>query len=96
MTITTELVKISVPEKLPFLEAICWQTENVYRFTPEQMLSRYERGWGYRKLFDNLEGEELDFLKDLTTHYQSWLQSESMTFKLDHHKKILSSQHQDQ
>jgi hypothetical protein len=75
ITITTEPVETSIPEKLPFLEAICWQTENVYRFTPEQMLSRYERGWRYRKLFDNLEGEELDFLKNLTIHYQSWLQS---------------------
>jgi hypothetical protein len=32
------------PAKLPFLESICWQTDNVYRFTSEQMLSRYERG----------------------------------------------------
>jgi hypothetical protein len=64
------------PKKLPFLEAICWQTENVYRFTPEQMLSRYERGWQYRKLFNNLEGEELNFLKELAKNYHSWLQAE--------------------
>ncbi|MBW4560505.1 MAG: hypothetical protein KME32_04970 [Mojavia pulchra JT2-VF2] len=44
-----------VPNKLRFLESICWQTGDVYRFTPEQMLSRYERGWEYRKLFSNLE-----------------------------------------
>lgn len=65
-----------MPEKLPFLEAICWQTEDVYRFSLEQMLSRYERGWEYRKLFNNLESEELYFLKELAKRYHSWLQTE--------------------
>jgi hypothetical protein len=65
-----------VPKKLPFLEAICWQTDNVYRFTPEEMLSRYERGWAYRKVFNDLEGEELSYLKELAKHYRSWLQTE--------------------
>jgi len=65
---------INVPQKLPFLESICWQTTDVYRFTPEEMLSRYERGWRYHDLFNNLEGEELDFLKNLTIRYQSWVQ----------------------
>jgi len=93
MSIDPAVFEISVPEKLPFLEPICWQIENVYRFTPDQMLSRYERGWSYRNLFSQLEGEELNFLKELVKYYNSWLQtdlSESMTFKLDHHKKILT------
>jgi hypothetical protein len=64
------------PAKLPFLESICWQTDNVYRFTSEQMLSRYERGWEYRQLFNNLEGEELDFLRQLSKTYHSWLQAD--------------------
>jgi hypothetical protein len=38
------------------------------------MLSRYERGWQYYQLFNNLEGEELNFIKELARHYQSWLQ----------------------
>ena len=42
-TITS--TSFTIPKKLPFLEAICWQTKNVYQFTPEEMLSRYERGW---------------------------------------------------
>lgn len=62
-----------VPEDLPFLESICWQTADIHQFTPEQMLSRYERGWEYRKLFSNLEGEELSFLKELAKRYHSWL-----------------------
>jgi len=63
-----------VPKKLPFLESICWQTADVYQFTPEQMLSRYERGWQYRQLFNNLESEELSFLQELAKYYNSWLQ----------------------
>jgi hypothetical protein len=65
-----------VPEKLPFLESICWQTDNIHHFTPEQMLSRYERGWIYRSVFGNLEGEELKFLQELAKNYQSWLQTD--------------------
>jgi hypothetical protein len=62
-----------VPEELPFLESICWQRADVYQFTPEEMLSRYERGWEYRQLFSNLEIEELGFLKELAKRYHSWL-----------------------
>jgi hypothetical protein len=66
----------AMPERLPFLESICWQTSNVYLFTPEQILSRYERGWRYRSVFGNLEGEELAFLQELAKTYHSWLQTE--------------------
>ncbi|MBC1239910.1 hypothetical protein [Nostoc sp. 2RC] len=65
---------VFAPKKLPFLESICWQTADVYRFTQEEMLSRYERGWQYHNLFNNLEGEELNFLKELARQYKSWLQ----------------------
>lgn len=73
---TQKLFQISIPKRLPLLEAICWQTKDVYHFTPKQMLSRYERGWEYRKLFGSPEGEELNFLKQLANYYQSWLQVE--------------------
>ena len=73
-SVTPTIAPVVVPEMLPFLEAICWQTADVYSFTPEEMLSRYERGWTYRSLFNNLEGEELAFLKNLAIRYKSWLQ----------------------
>ncbi|MCG9890226.1 MAG: hypothetical protein MH252_04040 [Thermosynechococcaceae cyanobacterium MS004] len=79
MMLSTHLdgvAKPVVPEKLPFLEAICWQTDNVYRFTPDQMLSRYERGWLHRSVFGNPEGEELRFLQELAKTYHSWLQTD--------------------
>jgi len=42
--------------KLPFIEAICWQTKNVKLFTLKEMLSCYERGWQYRyKIIDLLQ-----------------------------------------
>ncbi|MDF2387018.1 hypothetical protein JMG10_36490 [Nostoc ellipsosporum NOK] len=75
ITSTTAINPPVIPKKLPFLESICWQTADVYKFTPEQMLSRYERGWEYRKLFNNLEGEELNFLKGLARRYDSWLEA---------------------
>jgi hypothetical protein len=75
-TVTDAVNAPLVPHKLPFLEAICWQTGNVYNFTPEQMLSRYERGWTYRNLFRNLDGDELTFLKALAQNYHSWLQAD--------------------
>jgi hypothetical protein len=65
---------ILIPEKLPFLESLCWQTSDVHHFTPEEMLSRYERGWTYRNLFGNLDSEERAFVKLLAERYQSWLQ----------------------
>jgi hypothetical protein len=68
--------KIDIPQNLPFLEAICWQTSNVHDFSIEEMLSRYERGWHYRQLFNNLEGEELTFLLKIAQAYKSWLLGE--------------------
>ncbi|MFN6569467.1 hypothetical protein [Dendronalium sp. ChiSLP03b] len=72
---TTATPSFNIPKKLPFLESICWQTISVYKLTPEQMLSRYERGWQYRQLFNNLEGEELNFVKELAKYYHSWLKA---------------------
>ncbi len=65
-----------VPDKLPFLESICWQTANVYEFTLEEMLSRYERDWKYRNLFNNLGDDELEFIKKIAEFYDSWLKVE--------------------
>jgi hypothetical protein len=72
-TTTPTINFVTPPKSLPFLESICWQKNNVYLFTPEEMLSRYERGWRYHNIFDNLEGEELNFLKELAKRYKSWL-----------------------
>lgn len=65
--------KILIPQKLPFLEFVCWQTKNVYDFSLEEMLTAYERGWRYRSLFNNIAQDELEFIKTIAQEYQSWL-----------------------
>jgi hypothetical protein len=62
-----------VPTDLPFLKAICWQTDYVEHFTLDEMLNRYERGWKYRGVLADLEGEELEFLRRLANAKGSWL-----------------------
>lgn len=65
--------EISPPHHLPFLEALCWQTENVKHLTPQEMLDRYERGWLYKGVLAELEGEELTFLRKLAKAEGSWI-----------------------
>jgi hypothetical protein len=64
---------IFIPEHLPFLKALCWQTSNIKHFTPEEMLHRYERGWNYRGVLADLGEEERQFIKALCQEYGSWL-----------------------
>lgn len=78
---------VSVPPKLPFLEAVCWQTENPYHLSPEEMLCRYERGWRYRGVVADLGEEERQFVRDLEQRYGSWI---SMEFEQDQHQRILA------
>lgn len=62
-----------VPQQLPFLEAICWQTTDVKHFTPEQMLLWYERGWHYKDVLGEPSPEELAFIEQLVQRYGSLL-----------------------
>ena len=62
-----------IPKKLPFLQAICWQTDDVTHFTLDEMLSRYERGWQYKGIVADLDGEELSFVRELALTKKSWL-----------------------
>jgi hypothetical protein len=78
-----------IPQKLPFLEAICWQTQDVKRFKPEEMLRRYEQGWDYRRVLGEPDVEELRFVKGLAQYYGSWLATEEQMFTLEFHQKIL-------
>jgi hypothetical protein len=64
---------VTIPEQLPFLEAICWQTADVLHFTPEQMLRRYERGWHYKGVLEEPSAEEIAFIQQLVQRYGSWL-----------------------
>ncbi|MEM8640458.1 MAG: hypothetical protein AAGG51_16820 [Cyanobacteria bacterium P01_G01_bin.54] len=67
------MITIPPPDTLKFLKSICWQLSDFYDLTLEQMLSRYENGWRYREMFDNLETEEREFIKTLAQAFGSWL-----------------------
>lgn len=70
------MLSLQIPEKLPFLKAICWQFESIKNFTPEEMLISYERGWRYLDVLGEPSLEELVFIKELVQRYGSWLASD--------------------
>lgn len=67
-------VNIGAPKRLPFLEAVCWDLADVHDLAPDEMLNRYERGWGYRGVLADLEGREKEFVHNLAKAKGSWLQ----------------------
>ena len=74
-------------QKIPLLEFLGWQIDDVYRLTSTEMLARYERGWRYRHHVD-VPDDELAFFKQLAVERQSWLSNEFMDFKIDRHQTI--------
>jgi hypothetical protein len=64
-----------MPARVPFLQAICWQTVDVHHFSPQEALARYERGWNYRGVLEELTGEELDYVRTLARTFGSWIQN---------------------
>lgn len=61
------------PAHLPFLQALCWQRNDITGLGYDEILDLYERGWNYRGVLADLEGEELAFVKALAQAKQSWL-----------------------
>ncbi len=75
------------PKKLPLLEFLGWQINDVYQLNDSEMLSRYERGWRYRHLID-ISTEELAWIERLAQAQKSWLVNEFMDFKVERHQII--------
>ncbi|WGZ95223.1 MAG: hypothetical protein QJT81_04305 [Candidatus Thiothrix putei] len=67
---------VKTPTHLPFLQAICWQQADVSQLTADEMLDLYERGWMYRGVLADVEGEERAFLKTLAESKHSWLSND--------------------
>ena len=63
-----------VPNKLPFLEAICWDLGDVNVLALDEILSRYERSWDNRGILADLDGAEKGFVAQLAKEKGSWLQ----------------------
>lgn len=69
----TESSTPSMPQELPFLEQLCWQTKDVHHFTAEEALHRYERGWRYLGVLGDLGEDERVYLRGLAKALGSWL-----------------------
>jgi hypothetical protein len=80
--------QIQIPEKLPFLERLCWQRENIENLTLLEKLKIYERGWHYQGILGNLSQAEALFVRQLAQYYDSWLGAQM--FERDFHQKILN------
>lgn len=65
---------IEVPDKLPFLEAVCWDLRDVRVLDLDEMLNRYESGWENRGVLADLTGSEKHFVAQLAREKGSWLQ----------------------
>jgi hypothetical protein len=79
--------QIQIPEKLPFLERLCWQREDIKNLTLLEMLRIYERGWHYRGILGDLSQTEALFVQQLAQYYGSWLKAQM--FDREFHQKIL-------
>jgi Nucleotidyl transferase AbiEii toxin, Type IV TA system len=75
-------------EKLPFLERLCWQRENIENLTLLEILRIYERGWHYRGVLENLSQTEALFVRQLAQYYDSWLGAQM--FEREFHQKVLN------
>ncbi len=65
---------LTPPSSLPFLRSLLWQTNGqIEALSLEEMLNLYERGWRYRGVLESPTPEELSFIRQLATHYHSWL-----------------------
>ncbi|BAU10944.1 unknown protein [Leptolyngbya sp. NIES-3755] len=63
---------------LPFLQSICWQSENpsIEKLSDAEIIQLYERNWRYRGVIADLSETEKMFVYQLAIAYQSWLANE--------------------
>ena len=61
-------------EKLPFLEAIWWDLHDVNLLTQDEILDRYESGWGYKGVLVDIQLKERKYIASLAKAKGSWLQ----------------------
>ncbi len=80
--------QIQIPEKLPFLERLCWQREDIENLTLLEMLRIYERGWHYQGVLGDLSQTEALFVQQLAQYYDSWLKVQM--FERELHQKFLN------
>lgn len=62
--------KIKIPTRLPLLEKLCWNIENPYNLSQEEMLAIYEERWRFEGILGELEATEHRFIKNIVTRFQ--------------------------
>lgn len=68
------LSQLRQPSSLPLLEAICKRlNQRVNREDEQRVLALYERGWIFKGVLGNLEGEEARYVRALANRYESWI-----------------------
>jgi Nucleotidyl transferase AbiEii toxin, Type IV TA system len=63
-------------DKLPFLNALCWQIADVDRMSRSEILQVYERGWRHLNILARPNAAEWQFIRDLRAESGSWLLSD--------------------
>lgn len=61
---------INIPTKLPLLENLCWNIENPYSLSLEEMLAIYEERWRFKGILGELEPTEQGFIKNIVTQFR--------------------------
>jgi len=61
------------PARLPLLEAVSWFDADPYALAPEEMLTRYERGWRHAGALVELGDEERAYVRALASKFGSHL-----------------------
>jgi hypothetical protein len=64
---------VTVPARLPLLEALSWFDHDWRRLSLLEMLRRYESGWRQRGVLANPSAEEIEFIRALARYYGSIL-----------------------
>ena len=67
---TFNLDNFEVPQYLPLLEGLCWNINNPYALTPQEMLGIYEERWHFKDVLAAPNQEEETFIKQIIKNYQ--------------------------
>lgn len=61
---------LTIPNKLPLLEGLCWNIAFPYQLTPVEMLGIYEERWQFKDLLAKPSTEEIKFIQNIIALYQ--------------------------
>ncbi|MGB5633882.1 MAG: nucleotidyl transferase AbiEii/AbiGii toxin family protein [Waterburya sp.] len=61
---------IKIPTRLPLLESLCWNIENPYSLSLEEMLGIYEERWRFKGVLGELEPTEHRFIKNIVAQFR--------------------------